>query len=164
MKREMVEVDHVQVGLAPDLDRPAIVEPDGPCRRRTLLVHEHLDRQALSPLAVARPMREQIGRQRSVTDHLHVSAPIGQPDDRPRVGEHGAQRFLGRLGVVRERAQRPPAGGQQVVVHLPGVLARRCSDARDRAFRSRLVIRRVAEGIHGGKKKGHVLGQRRELL
>ena len=80
MQGDRIHVDHVDVGPLSDFDDAAIGEPEQLRGVVRLLADDVLQRQLLAAVTIARPVRQEEGGIRRVTDHAAVRAAVGQPD------------------------------------------------------------------------------------
>ena len=145
-----VIVDHIDVGLEARRDHAAIVEPD---RQRGLarLRRDHeRDRELFAALAVARPVRQQIGREAGIADDAAMRAAVGQARHRVRIGQHRPRGVEIAVDIVEERhIEHAAAVVRQhgVISQFLRLLAERARPGAERIVLRLLVVGRIAKQI-----------------
>ena len=80
-----VLTDDVEVSAEARLDLAAVQQTEELGDLMRLLLHHKLQRQLRSPCAIARPVRQQVGRRQSVLEDRRMRASVGHSRDGERV-------------------------------------------------------------------------------
>ena len=103
MQGQVLEVDDVHVGLLADGEFSAVGQAEQVRRVSGLFAYDPFERQPGTSLAVACPVREEVGGDRGVADHAAVGAAVGEARHRRRVEELFPDGLVVAVGVVEQR-------------------------------------------------------------
>ena len=149
-KRQVFEVDDVQIGFLADFEGAPVVQSKEASRLATLLLHNPLEFEFLPPRTIPCPVRQQEGGNRRVADHSTVRPPVREPRNTVRVRELLANRLAIPRCVVEDRHQQHRSAvllEKEIVEKLERIDAARFGHRRHRLVIGGLVIRRVAEHV-----------------
>ena len=150
-QRQVLEVDHVEIGQHANLHRAPIVQADLAGGVTALPLHDVLQRQALTLGSVSHPVGQHVGGIARITDHPAVRTTIGQTGQGALVEVHLADHVEVAVGEVGQREQdqlSPVALQQQVVGQLDWFHPGGLGPGLDAVLGGGLVVGRVTEGEH----------------
>ncbi len=150
MQVQPVVVDHVHVGLEARRDHAAVVEADRQRGLARLRRHHEGNAQLLAAAAVARPVRQEVGREAGIADDAAMRAAVGQAGNGGRVHQHLARGVEIAVGIIEERHIEHAAAlvRQHRIIgeflRLPAHPPRLCTQ---RILRRLLVVGGIAEQV-----------------
>ena len=151
MQVQAIVIDHVDVGLEARRDHAAVVEADRERGLARLRRHHERDRQFFAAAAVARPVRQKIGREAGVADDAAMRAAVGEARHGAGFAQHLMHGIEIAVGIIEERHIEHAAAvvrQHRVVGEFFRLPALAPGLRAERIFRRLLVVRRITEQIH----------------